>query len=1146
MPKGNPSNKASRLKSRSIFLGEPALLAVLVAVLVVGMAWLAQRLLWDYAVQDAAQDQMAQLDPDSYLIESRLRARANDLFFLKHVAEQELAHNPKALLVNDSLRSAVTTMMLARSQYDQVRLLDLSGREVFRYNWKNGEHPLEEVPVAELQDKSDRPYYRETLAASADTAVFSALDLNEESGKVEQPFKPVLRVSGQIVGPDGKPRGLLVLNYLGDQLLREARQQMNQPRPNLLLNGDGYWLVSPDRSVEWGFMFPEKKGSNFRAENPELWKKITSRKSGWVDEEGYLYCFRNIDLLEVIADSPPLRMPVAGSERLRWILLAKIPNAVIWESVQGIRRAIWLTCAVALIVLVPLVWFGGISLERRREAVREVREARTMLDSVIETSPHGITVMEAIRDANKRITDLRLVLSNRMATELLGHDLTTAREEGRTMLQDHPESKENGAFARFCGVIETGKPVVFEELYEKENVRKWLSIRAAKREDGVVVTLVDISERKEAEEKLRQSELIQRMAGRMSKVGGWTVDFPSRIVHWTEEVYSIHQMPLDYQPTVDDGVNFYAPEYQDLIRNAFEKCAREGTPVDVEAEIIPAKGSRIWVRTTGEAEFRKGKLRRVVGALRDITESKQALLREQELRLKAQSAERAKSEFLAVMSHEIRTPMNGVIGMTSILADTALTEVQRDCVNTIHASGEALLTVINDILDFSKIESGKLNLESRPFNLRQCVEETLDLFAVQIRKKKLEAAYLIAPEVPPNLIGDSNRLRQILLNLIGNAVKFTDRGEITLKVQYQSHDEKGFHLLFSVTDTGIGISREGAEKIFQSFQQVDSSTTRRYGGTGLGLVISRRLAELMEGRMWVESEPGAGSTFFFTVILKAASLGGALETTEPVTLNSCKVLIVDDNATNRHILELQLKAWGMIPVSASSGKEALEKLKESRFAVILLDLQMPEMDGVTLAREIRKSEQVPLILLSSSGEVEIGEAGSLFQFQVPKPVKQSLLFDTLQRVVGQAGLSGRKTAVKQFDHGMAARHPLRILLAEDNSVNQKVGLLMLGNLGYRADIADNGLQVLKAVKKVAYDLIFMDIQMPEMDGIEATRQLQETLGERCPFIVALTANALEGDREKFLALGFDEYVSKPLSPAKLQAALEKVPRTNAS
>jgi signal transduction histidine kinase/CheY-like chemotaxis protein len=510
----------------------------------------------------------------------------------------------------------------------------------------------------------------------------------------------------------------------------------------------------------------------------------------------------------------------------------------------------------------------------------------------------------------------------------------------------------------------------------------------------------------------------------------------------------------------------------------------------------------------------------------------------------AKAAELAKSEFLAIMSHEIRTPMNGVIGMTSILADTELTEMQQECVSTITTSGESLMTVINDILDFSKIESGRMELESRAFNVPDCVEEALDLFAAQIRVKGLEAVYQVAPDVPSNLIGDAMRLRQILVNLIGNAIKFTPQGEIAIHVECKGQEPKGYHLLFSVADTGIGISEEGIEKLFKAFQQVDTSTTRRYGGTGLGLVISKRLAEFMGGAIWVQSVPGSGSTFFFSVTLPAADVPApAHQSPKSGILSARSVLIVDDNATNRGILEIQSKMWGMKSFSASSGAEALQKMAERNFDVVLMDLLMPEMDGFTLAREIRQRSQTPLILLSSSGETIPEEDAQLFRTQISKPIKHSSLFNALLDILGTVPRQSANIAEKKFDSTMAIKHPLRILLAEDNPVNQQVGLLMLSRLGYTADLAKDGQRALEAAEKTQYDLILMDIQMPNMNGIDAARLIREKQGEARPSIFALTAEALEGDKQRFLGLGFDGYLSKPLQTQTLQETLLTIRRS---
>ena len=427
------------------------------------------------------------------------------------------------------------------------------------------------------------------------------------------------------------------------------------------------------------------------------------------------------------------------------------------------------------------------------------------------------------------------------------------------------------------------------------------------------------------------------------------------------------------------------------------------------------------------------------------------------------------------------------------------------------------------------------------------MEEALGLFSAQVRVKGLDAAYLVAPEIPPDLMGDALRLRQILVNLIGNAVKFTTQGEVTVEVELAARKGDVYELRFAVTDSGIGIPKESIDKLFRAFQQVDTSTTRRYGGTGLGLVICKRLTELMQGRMWVESTPGVGSTFFFTVPLKAA-FEPAPDYPLPDTalLTSFSALIVDDNATNRRVLEQRLKQWGMGVISAASGPEALERMECHPFTVALLDLNMPGMDGVTLARKMRKKKAIPLILLSSSGEILTGRDATLFRDQVPKPIKHSQLYNALVRITGVTVPAKPKVQEMKLDANMAVTHPLRILLTEDNVVNQKVQLLMLSRLGYKADLAVNGLRAVEAAESGAYDVILMDIQMPEMNGVDATRIIREKSGRDGPKIFALTAEDLAGDNEKPEGVRFDGYLRKPLQASMLQGLLKTVePRAKA-
>jgi PAS domain S-box-containing protein len=799
------------------------------------------------------------------------------------------------------------------------------------------------------------------------------------------------------------------------------------------------------------------------------------------------------------------------------VIWAHVVDSIVRDDAGG---------AVSGLTMVEDITERKVAEEALRRSETEVRRQKQYFESLVEISPTAVLTL----DLDDRVTSW-----NPAAERLFGYSRAEALGRSITEMVLRPEDGEQrAAFMR--KVSEVGEACLTTRRRRKDGTLVDVEVLvAALRLDGERVGSYVIYH--DIGELLRRRQYLESLL-ELSPTAIVTFDLDGNVTSWNPAAERL----FGYTPPEALGRNV-----DDLVAQSDEVRAEA---IDVSRQV--ARGERIQLTTRRtrkdgtlvDVDVRAAPIfvgSRQVGMYalyHDVSE----LLR---ARRAAEAATEAKSAFLATMSHEIRTPLNAVIGMTELLLGTELTPEQRELADVVRTSGDALLGVINEILDFSKIEAGKLELEHRPFVLRDCVDTALELVAASASAKGLEVACLVDPEAPGAIVGDAARMRQILVNLLANAVKFTERGEVVLTVQSERVAEAGdvHRLHFTVRDTGIGIPADRIDQLFESFSQVDASTTRRQGGTGLGLAISKRLCELMGGRMWVQSEPGVGSAFQFALAVEATP--ATRPTPEAPELRGKRLLVVDDNAANREVIVRHARSWGMVARETGSPPRALEWIRRGDpLDVAILDMQMPGMDGLTLAREIRgyrDADALPLVMLTSLGRrIHDRRASAEFAAFLTTPIRGSQLHATIAAVVGARTVDAQAPRDHEPRSTAGTRASLRVLLVEDNAVNRQLALRLLEKLGYQADVAVNGLEALEALRRRPYEVVLMDVEMPEMDGLETARHIHRVWPRReRPRIIAMTANAMQGDREICLAAGMDDYLSKPIDPDELSVALSR-------
>lgn len=785
--------------------------------------------------------------------------------------------------------------------------------------------------------------------------------------------------------------------------------------------------------------------------------------------------------------------------------------------------------------------------QQRRRAEKEIRDSQALYSSLVDNLPVQIL---------RKDLDGRFTFTSQSFCELLGK--SSKEILGKTDFDFYPTELAKKYREDDVRVASTGELFEDIERYEKHEQTRFVQVmkspvrNASGNIIGVQAVFWDVTHRKQAEAELEQERYLLRALLDNLPHNIYFKDSASRFIRVNRAMADYFGLKNPDEAIGHTDFDYFREEHARQARADEERVMETGEPlVDREEMETWPDGTDTWVSTTKLPLYdQDGRIIGTFGISRDITEKKLAAQALQQAKDAAESANRAKSDFLANMSHEIRTPLNAIIGMTELVLDSTLSDSQREYLRMVIESGDALLSLINDILDFSKIEAGKLDFDHTLFDLQESLGDTMKSLAYRAHTKGLELACRIHPDVPSVLVGDVGRVRQIVINLVGNAIKFTDKGEVVLEVQYTDKSQGMAQLRFAVTDTGIGIPDDKLDSVFHAFEQADSSTTRRFGGTGLGLAISSRLVEHMGGEIWVESELGRGSTFQFTAWFDLPTPDEVRPLTPlPVVVTGTRVLVVDDNETNRCILQEMLTNWGMVPTATADVPSALGILREAflageMFPLVLTDANMPDQDGFTLAERVKQDSELSstVIMMLTSGD-RPGDISRCNELSVAayllKPIKQSELFDAIVMALGVTAAEDEYHADKRKPQEIP---PLRVLLAEDSLVNQKLAVGLLERHGHTVVVANHGREVLGAIESGQFDLILMDVQMPEMDGLEATEiiRARERDTEIHVPIVAMTAHAMQGDRQRCLDAGMDEYIAKPIRAHQLFQTMASV------